>query len=123
MKRIDLFSQFCEDVVRIYRQWSRNKLTLRRRISSGDVDRVEVLADVRVVLIREGGRECGSSRVGHGVSIVGKVGDSTLGSSMTLDVRDYWVSVIVLLLKVCVADLDEPFDLVANVYISGTAIE
>ena len=46
-----------------------------------NVDGIEVLGDVRVVLVREGGRECGSGRVRHGVPIVGKVGDSAFGSS------------------------------------------
>jgi hypothetical protein len=45
-----------------------------------------------VALIREGSCECGSGGVGHGVSIVG-VGDSTLGSSMVLNICDDWVSV------------------------------
>ena len=83
------------------------------------MDRVEVLGDVRVVLIREGGRECGSGGVGHGVSIVGEIDDSVLSSSMELNVCDDCVSVTVLLLKVHVADFDEPFNLVANLYIPG----
>ena len=72
------------------------------------MDRIEVLGDVRAVLIREGGG------VGRGVSIVGKIGDSTLGSSMAPNVCDDWVSVIVLLSKAHVADLDESFDLVMD---------
>ena len=84
---------------------------------------VEVLEDPRVVLIREGGHECGGGGVGQGGSIVWKIGDSALGSSMALNVCDDWVSVTVLLLKVHVAEFDESFDLVTNVYISGTVIE
>ena len=42
---------------------------------------------------------------------------------MALNVCDDWVSMTVLPLKVHVADFDESFDLVTNVYISGTVIE
>jgi hypothetical protein len=69
------------------------------------------------VLTGEGGREYGS---GHGVSILGKVGDSTFDGSMALDVYDDWVSVANLLLKVHIAYLlHEPFAFVMNVYIPG----
>ena len=54
---------------------------------------IEVLGDVRVVLIREEGE------VGHCVSIVGKIGDNAIGSSMAPNVCDDWVSVTVLLLS------------------------
>ena len=81
------------------------------------MDGVEVLGDIRIVLIREGGCECGSGEIDHGVSIVGKVGDGILGSSMTLNVCDDRVSMAILLLKVYVSNLDESFDLVTNVYI------
>jgi hypothetical protein len=84
-----------------------------------DVNRVEVLGNVRVVLIGEGGRECGGGGVGHGVSIVGKVGDGTLGASMALNVCDDWVSVTIILLKVHITNLDEPLDLITDVDISG----
>ena len=70
------------------------------------MDGIEVLGDVRVVLIREGGGECGSGGVGHGVSIVGEIDDSALGSSIVLNVCGDWLSATVLLLKVHVADLD-----------------
>ena len=82
-----------------------------------DMNRVEVLGDVRVALVREGSRECSGGRVGHGISIVWKVGDGALGGSMALNVCDDWVSVTVLLLKVDIANLDEPLDLITNVYI------
>ena len=73
------------------------------------MNRVKVLGDIQVALVRGGSRECGGGRIGH-VSIVWKVVDGALGGSMALNVCDNWVSVAVLLLKVDVANLDEPPD-------------
>ena len=85
------------------------------------MNRVEVLGYIRVRLVGKGCSESGSGGVSHGISIVEKVGDGALCSSMALNIRDNRVSVTVLLLKVHITNLDEAIDLVTNVDVSGNS--
>lgn len=74
-----------------------------------DVNGVEILGNIRMILIRRGNRSGG----------VGKMNDSTLCDSMALNACDNWVSVEILLLKIHIADFGKSLDLVTNADTSG----
>jgi len=55
------------------------------------VNGIEVVGDVRIALVRKASCESSGGGVGHGVSTVGKVSDSTLCGPVALNVPNNWV--------------------------------